>query len=295
MRITSRIMMDRALSNFTSVQAKLAEFQEQLSTGKRIRRPSDDPAGMTRALAIRRNQRMSTQYRRDIDAGLSRLTATEAGLGSVTDLLQRARELAVAASNDTVGQTERAQRAAEVQGLLDEAVTIGNLNFAGQYLFAGHQTTAAPFTPVGSPATAVTYTGDTGVIERDVSVGVRVTVNIPGDQAFGGVFTTLIALRDAMQSGDTTTLRTSSLADLDAELDKGLQIRGQLASATRRLEGTRDRLEQADIAEKQQLTEIEDADIVETIVNLNAQQMVYEAALASAARGMSMTLLNFLS
>ena len=93
--------------------------------------------------------------------------------------------------------------------LLNEAVSVGNTTLAGQYVFAGHQTLAAPFTPVGVPTTSVTYTGDSGVIQREVGVGALVQVNVPGDQALSATLSALIALRDNLQSGNATAVRTS--------------------------------------------------------------------------------------
>lgn len=294
MRITYRTTIDRALADLGRGQERVADLQQRLATGKRINKPSDDPAGITRALSIRTDLKLTTQYMRNIDSGIARVNATEAGLATVTELLQRARELAILGGNETNDQDQRNNIAAEVSGLLDEAIAVSNSRFAGQYIFGGHLSTVAPFSPVGVPTTSVTYNGDSGVVERDISVGVRVQINVAGDTALGTTFTALIALRDDLLSGDTGAVRTADLQALDTALDDVLSVRGQLGSTANRLDLTRQRLDLSSLASQEQLSALEDADIVETIVDLNAQEAVYQAALATVARSIQSTLINFL-
>lgn len=294
MRITSRTTIERALANIAQSQQRLADLQERLATGRRINRPSDDPAGTVRGLAIRTNMARDTQYVRSIDGGVSRMSATEAALDTLTTVVQRTRELAVTGTNATLDQAQRSNIAAEVGELLAEAIAIGNTNFGGQYLFAGHKTTTKPFTPVGTPPTSVTYNGDSGVIERDISNGIRVQVNVPGDQVFSPTYQALIDLRTHLQTGDLTSIQNADLTALDGALETLLAQRGKLGATANRLEITRTRLESAGIADQTLLSEIEEGDLIETIVDLNAQENTYQAALAATARSVQSTLVQFL-
>lgn len=294
MRITQKIMMNRAIANISLVHEQVAKFQQQLTTGKRLGKPSDDPAGVTRSLAIRTDLKLTTQFMRNIDSGIARLSATEAALDAATQLMQRARELTLLAANDTLDQTQRVQIATEVGELLEEAISIGNQKFAGQFIFAGHQSTTGAFSAVGAPPTAVTYNGDAGAVQRDISVGVRVNVNVPGDTVFAGLYTALIGLRDNLLSGNVNAVRTTDLNAIDGALDQVLTTRGLLGATENRLRLTRDRLEQQNITQLQQRAEIEDTDVVDTVVRLRAQESVLEAALATTARSIQVTLLDFL-
>ena len=294
LRITAKMMLDHNLSNLNTSQARLAELQDRLVTGKRLGRPSDAPHDLPRALSLRADLARSGQFVRNIEDGITRLTMADTALGSVTDVLQRAKELAIQGSSPTLSQTERDNIATEVDELLNEAVAVGNTTLAGQYIFGGHQTLAPPFTPVGTPPSSVTYGGDSGVIERTVSVGARVQVNVAGDQALSSTFSALISMRDNLSNGDTTALRTSDLTALDGALDNVLQVRGALGSRTNRLELSLNRLQATIVDTQEQRSKIEDADLVETIVEQNAQQMMLEAALATMARSLDTTLLNFL-
>ncbi len=294
MRVTLRMSVVRALANITQAHEQLAELGNRLATGRRLTRPSDDPAGITHSLSLRAGMKLGLQHLRNVNSGVARLSATEAALDALTQVMQRARELTVAGANDTLGASQRVTIASEITQLLDEAIAIGNTSFGGQRIFGGHQTTSAPFTPVGNPPTAVTYTGDSGVIEREVGIGVRVTVNVPGDTVLSPVHTALIDLRDHLLSNDTTAIRNTDLVALDGALENLVEIRGNLGAAANRLEITRTRLEDAGLANQQLLSDVEDADLVATIVDLNVQENVFQAALAASARSVRVTLLDFL-
>ncbi len=294
MRITFKTSIDRALIDFSRVQERLAELQRQIATGKKVAKPSDDPAAMNRALAIRTDLTANGQYLRDIDSGMARLGTTEAALGSTTEILQRVRELAVLGANGTLDQSQLNEVASEVNQLLEEMISVGNTKFASQYVFGGHQTTATPFTGVGVPPTSVTYNGDGGVIERDISEGIRVQVNVAGDTALSSTFSALITLRDDLQAGNIAAISGADLGNLDTALDDVLTVRGQLGATSNRLELTRNRLDGAGLSAREQLSGLEDADFVDTLVRLNAQEAALEAALGTVARSIQSTLLNFL-
>jgi flagellar hook-associated protein 3 FlgL len=184
--------------------------------------------------------------------------------------------------------------ATEISGLLDEAIATGNFQLAGQYLFAGHKTTTVPFTATGVPPTAVAYNGDAGAIEREITIGERVTINAPGDVALNDTFQALIQLRDNLLTGDANAIRSADIGALDSALGTVLELRGSLGATTNRFMVTRDRLEDGLIRQREMLANTEDVDILEVIVNLSAQEAVFDAALATAARAVQNTLMDFL-
>ena len=112
--------------------------------------------------------------------------------------------------------------------------------------------------------------------------------------AISPIHTALIGLRDSMLAGNTTAVGTTDLAAVDAALSNLLQIRGRLGATTNRLEITRSRVEEVGLAEKQELSALEDADILEAIVSLQAQENVFAAALAATARTTQVSLLDFI-
>lgn len=124
---------------------RVDQSMTQLSTGKSIRRPSDDPVGSSMALQLRTQLSKNDQYFRNMEDGLGWLSTTETSMGTGNGALQRARELAIQGANDTYGAKERAYLRNEARGVLEEVVSIANTNFKGDYIFSGTQTQVPPF------------------------------------------------------------------------------------------------------------------------------------------------------
>lgn len=294
MRVTNQSMVRRTLDNLESNAQRLMELQEQLSTGRRVNRPSDEPAVAAQAMGYRSTLLLQDQYTQTIDSALRRLTTTESAYGTITDILQRARELAVRAGSGLLSPDEMQATAAEVDQLLTQAIQVGNTSVGGIYVFGGHQTTAPPFSPVGSPATSVTYNGDTGLVDMEIAPGLTITTNVPGNQGLPAVFTALISLRDNLNAGNAAAVASTDTPQLSTALEGILELRGLVGARMNRLERDREHLESAQLAFQELLSEAEEADIADVIVRLTAQQNVYEASLKTAARVVQQTLLDFL-
>src|SRR5262249_50281549 len=108
MRVTPQMMMDSTLSNIEANQNRIEQLQNQLTSSSRLYRPSDDPIGVSRAISLQTGLDQAAQYSKNIDQGTAWLNTTDSALSAVTDSLQRARELAVEAANDTMTSSDRA-------------------------------------------------------------------------------------------------------------------------------------------------------------------------------------------
>lgn len=128
--------------------------QDQVATGKRFERASEDPVAATRVTRSDRMLRGIAQYRRNATAVRARIDAEEAVLGQLTDLVTRARELGIAESTATSTAATRAAAAAELDRLLEQAVQLGNSRVGSEYLYGGHQTATRRSSPTA--ATSVT-------------------------------------------------------------------------------------------------------------------------------------------
>lgn len=160
MRIaTSHLFQSTSLA-ITQQQSGIAKVQEQIATGKRLLRPSDDPAGATRVLDLTQGIERMEQFAKNAGAAEQRLTVEDTVLGSVTNSLQRVRELALAASSGLQSSEERAAYRAEVEQLVDQLLDYANTqNGDGDYLFAGFKGRTQPFTVSGAQ---IIYNGDQG-------------------------------------------------------------------------------------------------------------------------------------
>jgi len=294
MRVTEQSRLSARQGYLNQVSAKLDELQGQLSTGKRIDRASDDPAGSAISLGHRQDIAFEAQMRRNLSSGSAFLNATDSALASAGDVLQRVRELTVEASNDTMGSTERTAVAAEVNQLIGHLAQVGNTNFGGAYIFAGHKSDQPAYATTGSPPAAVTFQGDAGARVRRISKQDAVPVNVIGGQVFGTLFQDLITLRDNLNGSQPGSVIAGSLQQIDAGIDRVLQARADVGARVNRFESATVVSETTDTDLQKLRADIEDIDLPGTIVAFQAQQNAYEAALGAIGRTANMSLLNFL-
>lgn len=294
MRVSTPGLTSRLLNQISVSQQRLQEVQEQVSTGRRINRPSDDPFGTSRVMIAKTRLDVAAQYERNIQIANVDLGVAESAMASVNTVLQRSVELAVQAGNAALDASSRNQIAFEIDRMIEETIAIGNTSHAGRYIFAGHQTTTLPFAPdvPGNP-TVVNYSGDAGAIQREIGSGERLDVNVPGDQLFSGVFNALITFRDNLRTNNLAGLQTDAQA-FNTEIDRVLQYRGDVGSKVRRIELAETRLQDENLQLQTMIGELEDADFVDSVAQLQIRDSALQAALAAVGKSLNMSLLDFL-
>ncbi|MDI6716289.1 MAG: flagellar hook-associated protein FlgL [Actinomycetota bacterium] len=293
MRITNSMLSNTILKNISASYERLEKYEAQLSSGKLFRRPSDNPITVKQAMDIRASLKDIDQYLGNIEDGISWLDTADTALRNASDLLHRAKELAVRGANATNSQDELQAIALEVDQLLENMISIGNTTFADRYVFAGHKTTMVPFTNAGS---TVNYNGDSGSISYEIEKGITAQVNLPGDNVFKGttdVFQVLIDLRDHLRAGNYSAV-SQDTSRVDDALDAITNALTVIGARTNHLELTRDRQEQAKINLSEILSNIEDADLAEVIVKLKMEENVYQSALLTGSMAMQKSLIDFL-
>ena len=293
MRVTYHTFSRQVLDDLSTVSTRLGKLQGQLSTGKEITRPSDDPFRTGRALALRNELGDVAQYTRAVDDGVARLTATDSALGNAGDILGRVRGLVLEASNGTLDQTGLNAIAREIAQLRESLREQGNATFDGRFLFSGTATTTAPY-----PAPATTYAGNALPVQRLISPGQVVAVNTTGPAMMGpdgsNVLDRLSQIEADLLAGNRTNLQTADLINLDAAIDRTLAVRATVGAMTNRLETQLSRLQDHELNLSGLLSNAEDADMARTMVEFSQTQAVYQAALQSGARIMQPTLMDFL-
>lgn len=294
-RITGQMLTTSLLSDLNSITDKLAQSQSRLSSGKQILKPSDDPFGTARALAYRDELAQNQQYQTNINNATSWQNATDTALGDIGDLAQRARDLVVQGANDSTGANGRTAIAAEIDQIIESIKTAANTQYAGRYIFAGSKTTTAPYTANGPD----TYNGDTGALNTEIGPSVQVPINVDGQSVIGdgtsGLLATLRQISADLQSGNTTALQTTDLQAMDTENDNITNIRATVGAREDRLTTALSRLQQLEQSTTNLLSNTEDADMAQTMVDLSQQQAVYQAALKAGADIVQPTLMDFLS
>ncbi|MCP4288155.1 MAG: flagellar hook-associated protein 3 [Gammaproteobacteria bacterium] len=214
-RISTMMITQRAVDAMLRQQSKVGNTQLQISTGRKIVTPSDDPAGMSRVLGL--NQALETvqQYQSNIDRAVARLETEEGVLEGATNLLQRVSELTVQGNNDTLGKSDTVAIAAEVRQLLDQLYSMANTKDSnGEYIFAGYQSGSKPFT---NPAIgSYVYNGDLGQRQLQISPDRQVADGDNGFELFVNVETAAFAKVTAVDATDLT-----AIADGDITIDGG--------------------------------------------------------------------------
>jgi flagellar hook-associated protein 3 FlgL len=291
-RVTNSMVNRTVLADITSVYGKLAKTQQQLSSGKALTKPSDDPFATSRALLYRQSLDANKQYQSNVSEATSWLDTTDSALGDMTSDGQRARTLILQGANGSNSQVQRDAIATEIDQIIDSIKTTGNTQYAGSYIFSGTSTTTAPFTVGGTDA----YAGNTNSINREIGQGVQVPVNVTGDSVVSPLVAALRQASVDLRAGGTpSNLSTSDLQAIDSALDGISTSQAVVGARTNRLTAATDRLQQLEEAQSAQLSGVEDTDVAQTMIDFSTQSSVYQAALKAGATLIQPSLLNFLN
>ena len=293
MRITHGMVTDTSLRNMSNNLNRLETLHNEISTGKRLSKPSDDPAAVARTLTYNGDIAAGEAYLRTIDSATTWMNATDDALSEAGDLLQRARELAVQGANGTLTPADMATIGSEVGNILSQMVVTGNASLRGQRLFGGELINADPFT-ASATAPGYTYTGDTGTMEREYDLGAYVTINTPGQSTMGPAITALFNLRNNLNAGNSSAISSGDIGAIDTALDTLISARAEVGAKTNRLEAAQGRQDLLQVNLKDLRSKSEDTDIVEAISKFSVQETVYKASLEVSGRAIQPSLLDFL-
>ncbi len=296
-RVTHQMTQRSTLANMQSNLAALSKLQDQASSMKRIQKASDDPAGTAQALRLRAEQRASAQYDRNMQDGVSWLNTIDTALSTTATYLQRARDLTVRGANTgSMGQTSREAIATEIEGIRDSLLGQANTTYLGRHVFAG--TSNAPSAVTRDAATGTyTYNGGSGAVERRVAESTTIRVDADGAAVFGfgpgetSVFALLDSIAAELRAGTNVGPR---LNDLDTRLQSVLTETATIGARTNQMEAMQQANTSRALTLKTDLSAVEDVDLAETIVNLQAQEVAYQAALGAAGKVLQPTLLDYL-
>jgi len=287
MRVTHRMLINNAVEHMETSMARLAELNSKYASGKKIQAPSDDPGVAVASMSARSGIRNCDNYIDLAGATANWLDANDVALGQVIDELTRALVLSETGISDTVGVEERTTLSEELNSILNEMIEIGNTQHEGDYLFAGFLTQTRPFTLVSGTPDTVSFSGDNGVIQRAVSPGQLININIDGDSTFDPVFSAVIRGRDALAANDTVELATA-ISDLQDALEGVKIIRTNNGSRRRQVNNTINRLTETKTDLETLLSEKEDINMAEVISDLQYQEVIYQSVLESGKLALSL-------
>lgn len=305
-RITSSMTTRSVLSDLNRIAAQQDLTRRQMSSGKAITKPSDDPYGAARAMSLRTDLAGVKQHQRNVDEAQSWMSATSTTLSSITDLAQKARELTVQGATDTLSQSGRDAIADQIDQLIAGMKQEGNATYDGRYVLGGSRTNTPPFDSAltktdPSVTTNDAYSGDAASQLREIGPGVTLAVNVHGDEVLGGASGSsgnlLGVLRDIathLRSGDTAALGGGDIKAVSDQIDNLLAVQARVGAGMNRLDTASSRLAQIEESTTSMLSNTEDADMAEVITSYSTQQAVYQSALNAGARIVQTSLLDFL-
>ena len=298
-RVTQLMFIDRTLQDLQRQFNRVFEFEQQLATGFRVSRPSDDPIDARRAVNIKLEIAQLNQFLNNITDARPQVDDTESTVDNTSSVLQRVRELTVQGSNGTNSQEQLDAIATEINQLLEETLVLSNSQSIGRYLFAGTRTKTIPFseTRVGGEITAVAYQGNTVDINVAISESAQIKVNIDGQAAFQSgidIFTTLIGIRDDLRAGNQASLSGVRIDEVDQAIEQLLLRQADLGANTNRLDRVVSVTEDGVLSQQILLSEKIETDFADATLRYNNSLNALQAALNASARVLQPTLLDFI-
>ena len=307
MKVSTSLFFERASAQLGNVQGSLAKTQEQLSTGKQITKPSDEPDKASTVTRLESEMARQKSYQETLTTVQTRLTSQETSLRNVSDVLIRIKELTVQAANDTVSSADRKAIGLEIIGLRDQLLSQANAQDTnGNFLFAGSRSTQAPYALDANGH--ITYQGDQSRMKVQVGDNRRMNANTPGSDVF------LRVIRDDGKGNQVGVNFFEALKDLsDAiinglpkDMDRGLgeidilqqgisNATAQIGSDMSVVDMQNSVLDETTLRLKSTLSDVQDLDYTEAITRMNKDQLALEAAQSSFAKIAKLTLFNYIN
>jgi flagellar hook-associated protein 3 FlgL len=328
MRVANSTIIYNFLSSLNKSQQRMNTIQEQLSDGRLIHRPSDDPVRVIRSLRLNTDLMVNGQYTQNLKDAQSWMNQTDSSLAGVNSVLARARELVVDAisPNPPIAYTTAAT---ELDGLINQAIAQGNAQNGDRYIFAGQQdkVTGGPFerrmitvnvAGVNTPIEYVVYKGDDNKISMRTQMGApnpnQDSINATGEDVFGpmttvtdavtgeiynvsAAFRDLLAIKEQLATGtpDLTSLSNTGLAKIDTIADRVLLAQTQIGTRMATYEMSQNLLDNNYGTIEENVAANDDIDIARLTIDFKNSENVYNAALAVGAQIMPKSLVDFLS
>lgn len=299
-RVTTMSSARTTLADIMAAERALGDVRARISSGKELQRASDSPARALAALDQRQALRRGEQFSRNAADARTWLTVADSALTGAVDNLTSARTLVIQGLNASSDATARGALADEVGAIREGLLQIANTSHLGRPIFAGNADVTDAYASDG------TYQGDAGgTVVRNIAPSVSVQVNRVGPVVFGAqntppaspvdgdVFQLLDAIATALDDGDTVTM-SAGLERLSSAADLVQTAQVELGARARLVEDTMARNELGDLDRRQALTELEDVDIAQALIDVRAREFNYEAALSVSGRLLNLSLLDFL-
>ena len=293
MRISTAQYYKTNADQLQARQNKVAEVQAKLGSGKQLLHPSENPSKADLISRLESGKERQAVYSKNVDAAQTRLTSEEAVLTSMTQIMQRVTELTIQGGNDTLAAEDRAVIAAEVKALRDELLNLANTqDINGNYIFSGNKAQAPAF--IENSSGVVTYNGDYGRLQINVSDVRRLSINTIGPELFSTA--DFAALDDLVTklNGDNGSGIRASISKVEAISNKLTVSYGTMASRVAAIESQRTIIEDTELRIDELLLREDDLDYAAAVTELTQESVALQALQASFAKLSQLSLFNFI-
>ena len=330
MRITSGMMKNNYLNGMTTNLNNMQTLNKQLTSGKEISRPSDNPYKVARSMQLNTDINTNKQYNENIKDTINWLNTTDTALGQVTNVIQRVRELMVSSGNASYGSNEQKAISDEINQRIEEVAQILNSNFDGKYVFGGTKTSSKPLGSDIDGITGNTYLyfvdksgnkldlEDTSTYTKnqlemlgtkmniEISQGVEMEYNVTAKEVLickndNGKQVNLMNLLSnitsnlkSSNSSDRVKVVGENLADIDSVVSNILKLRAEVGAKQNRMDSAQTKNEDENYNMTDILSKTEDIDFTEKTIEFTIAQTVYQASLQICAQVLPKSLLDYL-
>ena len=289
MRVTDTILKNNFLTNLAFTAERLYDKETKVLTNKKVNKPSDNPVDALNALAIRQRLDEIDQYQRNISRTKTLLQNTETVVQQISDVFQRVTLLTVQGASDNYGVDDKVSISYEINQLIEQVLIASNNRSESIYTFAGTYNDRAPYVAVRDEQgeiVQVTTSGSSGDITRILGENVRIKANINGEELFEqgqDLFEIMITIRDDLRAGLTDSCR-EDLISLSEASEKINNIISVIGSRMNRVESADNRAINDEINFTEFLSNAEDIDASEAIIEYQLELLKLQASLQAGSR-----------
>jgi flagellar hook-associated protein 3 FlgL len=297
MRISFNSTYREAVANLATSAERLAKAQVEVSSGKRVQKPSDDPTAAQAAVLDRGELATIDRYQQASDSVRSRLSIVDSVLSDVVTQVTTARATVLGIRGSAVASSQREAAAGEIDAIREALLADMNTEYRGTYLFSGAASLTAPYARQADGSVGA-YRGDANTVSVDIDRNQSVQASINGDEMMrgtetDGLLTVLGRLSTAIRNGDDAGIEAGETA-LDAAFKRAVRVQSRVGDELRRLDEQGPRLDSLALAAEGRLSKHEDTDMVDAISRMNQADAAYRAGLGATSTIARLSLMDYL-
>ncbi|MGC8594330.1 MAG: flagellar hook-associated protein FlgL [Candidatus Kryptoniota bacterium] len=294
MRINENQLISDLLYSIGQSRQSVDTLQAQISSGKLVNRPSDDPVLMQRLMLLQDQVNQNSMFRQNAGYAVSFLSSQSGALDQSVQLLTQIKGVILSAANDQNSSDQNAY-ASRLDEFIDQLLDLANTKFGDRYVFGGRQTTVQPFVMKSDRSgVLVNPEGVDGTLQVDIGYQMKAQYNITGAEAFsnGQIFSDLIAIRNKMKSGAAPS--QGDIETIDSYLNQMISTNAKAGSMINRFQLIEQQLSSESDSLKSTISALGDTDIAAAVIQLQQKQIALNAALQTGAGIIQLSLANFL-